>query len=138
MNRNIFLSDIQEIIMKNSSAEDNIQCIFSDDNAGNLIMRIRVADDHADEDYLGFLQDLEKTLMSITIRGIPNIDKAEVTLKKKLSYTSNGGYQLSDEWFLGTEGVNLIDALLNEYVDETRTTSNDINEILENPFSFFK
>lgn len=131
MNRNIFLSDIQEIIMKNSSAEDNIQCIFSDDNAGNLIMRIRVADDHADEDYLGFLQDLEKTLMSITIRGIPNIDKAQVTLKKKLSYTSNGGYQLSDEWFLGTEGVNLIDALLNEYVDETRTTSNDINEILE-------
>jgi DNA-directed RNA polymerase II subunit RPB1 len=131
MNRNIFLSDIQEIIMKNSSAEDNIQCVFSDDNAGNLIMRIRVADDHADEDYLGFLQDLEKTLMSITIRGIPNIDKAQVTLKKKLSYTSNGGYQLSDEWFLGTEGVNLIDALLNEYVDETRTTSNDINEILE-------
>ena len=131
MNRNIFLSDIQEIIMKNSSSEDNIQCIFSDDNAGNLIMRIRVADDHVDEDYLGFLQDLEKTLMSITIRGIPNIDKAQVTLKKRLSYTSNGSYQLSDEWFLGTEGVNLIDALLNEYVDETRTTSNDINEILE-------
>ena len=57
--------------------------------------------------------------MSITIRGIPNIDKAQVTLKKKLSYTSNGGYQLSDEWFLNG-GVNLIDALLNEYVDETK------------------
>ena len=69
--------------------------------------------------------------MSITIQGIPNIEKVQVTLKKKLDYQSNGSYQQTDEWYLGTEGVNLIDALLNEYVDDTRTSSNDINEIFE-------
>jgi DNA-directed RNA polymerase II subunit RPB1 len=131
MNHNIFLSDIQEIIMRNSSTEDNVQCIFSDDNAGNLIMRIRIIDEQTDEDYLSFLQELEKTLMSITIRGIPNIDMADVGLNKKLVYTANGGYQTKDEWCLQTEGVNLIDTLLNSYVDETRTTSNDINEVLD-------
>jgi len=131
MNRNIFLSDIQETIMKNNSNEDNIQCIFSDDNAGNLILRIRVSEDQSDNDYLGFLQELEKILMSITIQGIPNIEKVQVTLKKKLDYQSNGSYLQTDEWYLGTECVNLIDALLNEYVDDTRTSSNDINEIFE-------
>ena len=44
---------------------------------------------------------------------------------------SDGTYNQGDEWTLQTIGVNLMDALLNDYVDETRTYSNDINEINE-------
>ena len=128
MNKNIYLSDIQDILMKNN-IEDDIQCIFTDDNAGELVLRVRIKEDQVEGDYLNFLQELEKVLMSITIRGIPNIEKVEMSLYKKLDYMSDGTYNQGDEWTLQTIGVNLMDALLNDYVDETRTYSNDINEI---------
>jgi len=130
MNKNIYLSDIQEVIAKNS-VEDDIQCTFSDDNAKELMMRIRVREDSYDGDYLAFLQELEKILMGITIQGIPNIEKVSPQMMKKLTYNADGSYNQSTEWYLWTVGVNLVDVLMNENVDSTRTLSNDINEITE-------
>ena len=130
MNKNIYLSDIQEVIQRNNVEED-IQCAFSDDNAKELMMRIRVREDSYDGDYLAFLQELEKILMSITIRGIPNIEKAIPQMMKKLTYNEDGSYNQTTEWYLATVGVNLVDVLMNENVDSTRTLSNDINEITE-------
>ena len=130
MNKNIYLSDIQEVIARNS-VEDDIQCTFSDDNAKELMMRIRVREDSYDGDYLAFLQELEKILMGITIQGIPNIEKVIPQMMKKLAYSADGSYSQSTEWYLWTVGVNLVDVLMNENVDSTRTLSNDINEITE-------
>jgi DNA-directed RNA polymerase II subunit RPB1 len=130
MNKNIYLMDIQEVIAKNS-VEDDIQCTFSDDNAKQLMMRIRVREDSYDGDYLSFLQELEKILMGITIQGIPNIEKVIPQMMKKLAYSADGSYNQSTEWYLWTVGVNLVDVLMNENVDSTRTLSNDINEITE-------
>ena len=130
MNKNIYLSDIQEVVAKNS-VEDDIQCTFSDDNAKELMMRIRVREDSYDGDYLAFLRELEKILMGITIQGIPNIEKAIPQMMKKLTYNADGSYIQSTEWYLWTVGVNLVDVLMNENVDSTRTLSNDINEITE-------
>jgi len=130
MNKNIYLSDIQEVIQRNNVEED-IQCTFSDDNAKELMMRIRVREDSYDGDYLAFLQELEKILMSITIRGIPNIEKAIPQMMKKLTYNNDGSYNQTTEWYLATVGVNLVDVLMNENVDTERTLSNDINEITE-------
>jgi DNA-directed RNA polymerase beta' subunit len=130
MNKNIYLSDIQEVIARNS-VEDDIQCTFSDDNAKELMMRIRVREDSYDGDYLAFLQELEKILMGITIQGIPNIEKVIPQMMKKLAYSADGSYNQSTEWYLWTVGVNLVDVLMNENVDSTRTLSNDINEITE-------
>jgi DNA-directed RNA polymerase II subunit RPB1 len=130
MNKNIYLSDIQEVIQRNNVEED-IQCTFSDDNAKELMMRIRVREDSYDGDYLSFLQELEKILMSITIRGIPNIEKAVPQMMKKLTYNEDGSYNQTTEWYLATIGVNLVDVLMNENVDTERTLSNDINEITE-------
>jgi DNA-directed RNA polymerase II subunit RPB1 len=129
MNKNIYLSDIQEVIARNS--EEDIQCTFSDDNAKELMMRIRVREDSYDGDYLSFLQELEKILMGITIQGIPNIEKVIPQMMKKLTYNADGSYMQSTEWYLWTVGVNLVDVLMNENVDSTRTLSNDINEITE-------
>ena len=131
MNKNIYLSDIQEVIARNSGVEDDIQCTFSDDNAKELMMRIRVREDSYDGDYLAFLQELEKILMGITIQGIPNIEKVSPQMMKKLTYNEDGSYNQSTEWYLWTVGVNLVDVLMNENVDSTRTLSNDINEITE-------
>jgi DNA-directed RNA polymerase II subunit RPB1 len=130
MNKNIYLSDIQEVIARNSM-EDDIQCAFSDDNAKELMMRIRVREDSYDGDYLSFLQELEKILMGITIQGLPNIEKVYPQMMKKLTYSEDGSYNQTTEWYLMTIGVNLVDVLMNENVDSTRTLSNDINEITE-------
>jgi DNA-directed RNA polymerase II subunit RPB1 len=130
MNKNIYLSDIQEVIARNSM-EDDIQCTFSDDNAKELMMRIRVREDSYDGDYLSFLQELEKLLMGITIQGLPNIEKVYPQMMKKLTYSADGSYNQTTEWYLMTIGVNLVDVLMNENVDSTRTLSNDINEITE-------
>jgi DNA-directed RNA polymerase beta' subunit len=130
MNKNIYLSDIQDVIQRNS-VEDDIVCIFSDDNAKELMMRIRIREDSHDGDYLEFLQELEKILMGITIRGIPNIEQVEPLMRKKIVYRDDGSYNQTTEWFLQTIGVNLLDVLMNDKIDSTRTLSNDIHEINE-------
>ena len=132
MNKNIYLSDIQDVIQRNSG-EDDIICIFSDDNAKELMMRIRIREDSHDGDYLEFLHELEKILMGITIRGIPNIEQVEPTMCKKIVYREDGSYNQTTEWYLQTIGVNLLDVLMkeNDKIDSNRTLSNDIHEINE-------
>jgi len=130
MSKNIYLSDIQDVIQRNNVEED-IQCTFSDDNAKELMMRIKVREDSYDGDYLGFLQELEKILMSITIRGIPNVEKVEPESMKKIVYNDDGSYTQTVEWYLATVGNNLLDVLMNDNVDANRTLSNDIHEINE-------
>ena len=130
MNKNIYLSDIQDVIQRNS-VEDDIVCIFSDDNAKELMMRIRIREDSHDGDYLEFLQELEKILMGITIRGIPNIEQVEPSMRKKIVYRDDGSYNQTTEWYLQTIGVNLLDVLMNDKIDSTRSLSNDIHEINE-------
>jgi DNA-directed RNA polymerase beta' subunit len=130
MNKNIYLSDIQDVIQRNS-VEDDIVCIFSDDNAKELMMRIRIREDSHDGDYLEFLQELEKILMGITIRGIPNIEQVQPTMRKKIVYREDGSYNQSTEWYLQTIGVNLLDVLMNDKIDSNRSLSNDIHEINE-------
>jgi DNA-directed RNA polymerase beta' subunit len=130
MNKNIYLSDIQDVIQRNS-VEDDIVCIFSDDNAKELMMRIRIREDSHDGDYLEFLQELEKILMGITIRGIPNVEQVQPIMRKKIVYRDDGSYNQTTEWYLQTIGVNLLDVLMNDKIDSTRTLSNDIHEINE-------
>ena len=132
MNKNIYLSDIQDVIQRNSG-DDDIVCIFSDDNAKELMMRIRIREDSHDGDYLEFLQELEKILMGITIRGIPNVEQIEPIMRKKIVYREDGSYNQSTEWYLQTIGVNLLDVLvkMNDKIDSNRTLSNDIHEINE-------
>ncbi|KAF4688082.1 DNA-directed RNA polymerase II subunit RPB1 [Perkinsus olseni] len=105
----------------------DVQCIVSDDNSENLIVRIRllrdteaaeegspeVKEDEDDEDYDGeedfrLLKKVEGSLLSdLTLEGLG-----------------------SREWVLDTDGCNLEQVLTMEAVDSTRTFSNDIVEIL--------
>ena len=69
--------------------------------------------------------------MEINIRGIENIEKVVPTLEKKIEYLDDGSYNQIDEWILNTDGVNLMDTLINDMVDDTRTITNDIHEMYE-------
>jgi DNA-directed RNA polymerase beta' subunit len=131
LNKNILINDIQELIMNNHNLESDVQCIFTDDNAKNLVLRIRVREEEGEDDLITFLQELEKTLMSITIKGIAGIENVNMQSNKKLKYNADGSHLQEEEWVLYTKGVNLIDTLSNEYIDPSRTISSDMTEIYE-------
>ena len=131
LNKNILVNDIQELIMKSHNLESDIQCIFTDDNAKNLVLRLRVREESGDGDLIAFLQDLEKTLMSITVRGIVGIENVNMQSNKKLKYNADGSHLQEEEWVLYTKGINFVDTLCNEYIDTTRTISSDMTEIYE-------
>jgi len=129
MNKNIMLQDIQDVL--NRMTDFDFQCIFSDDNASNVILRISIREDKTDDDYLQFLQQLEKEIMNIPIRGLKDINKVEVSLQKKVEYLPDGSYHQVEERYLITEGVNYLEALTNPYIDPNRISTNDIHIFYE-------
>ncbi len=144
LEKNITMDDVNFTLK--SCFEDQISCVYSDFNADKLIFRIRMNDvlksggkggqkkakvnplDQSDHIYIlkNFQQQL---LQKVILRGIEGITK--VILRKVLDTVveTNGVYKKQDIWVLDTIGTNLIDVLGLDYIDNTRTLSNDIVEI---------
>ena len=129
MKKNITMSQIQERILENT--ENDIQTIISDDNSGDLVLRIRVNTTEDDADYLKFLQDIEKNIVETQLRGIDKINQVEPEAIKVIEYYDDGSFDTIQNWVLNSQGSNLLDILNDDLVDSTLTTSNDIREIYE-------
>lgn len=124
---------------------DDLNCIFNDDNAEKLVLRIRImnpeeksAEDEEQVDKMEddvFLRCIESSLLSdITLQGIESISKVYMHLpttdnKKRIIITETGDYKSIAEWLLETDGTSLMRVLAERDVDPTRTYSNDICEI---------
>lgn len=130
---------------------DDLKCIFNDDNAPRLIMRIRIMNsqgggkfnDYEDEDAASltrlddnmFLRCIESNMLSdMTLQGIESISKVymhlpQTTNKKRIVITENGEFKSVAEWMLETDGTALMRVLSERNVDQTRTFSNDICEM---------
>ena len=108
--------------------------------------------DQSDEIYL--LKNFQDALLNnIVLRGISNIDnviarkvqnsvvkeqpvgsRAQITKvddKQMNVAKEDGKYVKKDTWVLDTTGTNLLEALALDYIDPTRTYSNDIREVYE-------
>ena len=145
MERNIKMIDIYfAIITKFSnpdSLNEDISCVFTDDNASSLIFRIRcinkLTDDTEEcpeEDTICILKTLEKTILNeITLSGINGITNASMSKYDTLyKYnTDNNEFEKTPEWVIDTTGSNLIEVFKHPSVDASRTISNDIHEINE-------
>jgi DNA-directed RNA polymerase beta' subunit len=132
LRKNIYMSDIKEEISKNCNVDTDIHCVVGNMNSDRLTLRIRVRRNLEEgEGYISFFRYLGDCLLSIPLRGIPGINRIVPTLVKngKIIYEPDGTMKAENEWVLTTDGSNLIAVLSNDYVDETRTTSNDIAEI---------
>ena len=145
LEKNITMDDVNFTLK--SCYEDQINCIYSDFNSDKLIFRIRMNDilksgsnrggqkkvkvnplDQSDQIYI--LKNFQDQLLQkVVLRGIQGIDK--VILRKVLDNVVeiNGVYKKQDIWVLDTIGTNLLDVLGLDYIDNTRTLSNDIIEI---------
>ena len=131
LNRNIEIIDVQEIIYSNITKETNIQCIFSDDNNSNVVMRIKIMKYDDDDDSIQFMKDLENNIRELSIRGIAGIDIVELKETNIVKYDNLGNPNETKEWTLKTQGTNLLDVMGEDHIDTYKTTSNNILEILE-------
>ena len=113
--------------------DDTVACVFSDDNAANLVARVRLNNKDIDlNDMLTELRALEDNILqTVVIKGVKNIEKA-VPLKpnEQLMYDKmTSTFVKRSEWAIETSGTNLIEVLSLPRVDPVRTYTNDINEI---------
>lgn len=129
----------------NSAFGEDLNCIFNDDNAEKLILRIRIAhpedkldDDDENPDQMDdsmFLRCIESSMLSeMTLQGIETISKVYMHLpqtdaKKRTIITESGEFKQIAEWLLETDGTSLMRVLSERDVDHVRTYSNDICEI---------
>ncbi|KAL8629439.1 hypothetical protein Q9189_004830 [Teloschistes chrysophthalmus] len=120
---------------------NDLAVIFSDDNAEEQVIRIRLmhahikgGDEDADDGDVeeNWLKRLEAHILDkLTLRGVPGIKKAFITTKDMVIREKDGSMKMKKdaEWTLDTEGTALGQVLAIEGVDTTRTYSNSFIEV---------
>lgn len=115
--------------------QSQVECIFSDDNAPDLVMRIRLTNealkDVEPDDVLAAMKAIEYNLVNnILLKGMKGIKKVSMRLVSEESYDAEKDqFDKITQWTLDTDGTNLMEMLAHPNVDPTRTRSNDIWEI---------
>merc|ERR1719414_1943691 len=125
----------------------DLDCIFTDDNAEELVLRIRLlkeaqdmdvepcefdpSDDREDKDFK-FLRSIEANILKeMTLKGMIGIKKVFMREDTIARYNEGKGkFERSKEWVLDTDGVNMEEVMQLPEVDFRRVQSNDIVEIL--------
>ena len=145
--KKIRMNEISTEIAAEYGADLNVE--VTDDNAADLVVRVRIVNDApptagedgnpaADDDEVEvgqdddvFLKRLEKSMLgSLKLRGVDHVKKVFMRGGAKRSiWDDNKGFGVRDEWVLETDGTNLMAVLGVDYVDATRTCSNDIVEV---------
>ena len=146
LEKNITMDDINFTL--NSVYQDEITCVYSDFNSDKLIFRIRMNNilkqnasknsalkkgkvnplDQSDQIYI--LKNFQDQLLqNIVLRGIKKINKVILRKIKDNMVEKSGSYVKQEIWVLDTIGTNLLDVLGLDYIDSSRTISNDIIEI---------
>jgi len=147
LEKNITMDDIHFAI---STVHGNeVSCIYSDMNSSNLVFRIRInssilnrnkkkgstnayseALDQSDEIYL--LKNFQDTVLNnIVLRGVNKIVNVNPRVVKDMVVKEDGKYSRKEAWVLDTTGSNLIDVFGVDFIDFTRTYSNDIREMYD-------
>ena len=143
LEKNITMDDVNFTL--NNCYENQISCVYSDYNADKLVFRIRMNEvmknsgkgkkktsvnplDQSDQIYI--LKNFQEQLLhNIILRGVKGLNKVIVRKIKDNMVENNGIYKKQDIWVLDTIGTNLLSVLGLDYIDTTRTFSNDIVEI---------
>lgn len=112
--------------------------MYSEDNAEELVLRIRVINNESDKEPHGdedsFLKNLAHSLLTeIDLKGIPGIEKVFLVLEEKRDWKVNeaGSIEPVKEWMLETQGTNLKQVLTVDGVDPRRTISNNCVEVYQ-------
>ena len=121
---------------------DFLYLIHTDDNADELVLRIRIicgdetgkGTDYTqqDTDFNEALRRLEALLMEMELQGVQDIHRVFIRAEKSKAFDEQDGtFKEREEYLLDTEGVNLREVLCQDGVDYTRTLSNHLIEVLD-------
>nr|ABA64469.1 DNA-dependent RNA polymerase II largest subunit [Glaucocystis nostochinearum] len=137
--KKLTMKDIDERIAVDFGGD--LHVIYSDDNAAKLSLHIRIKnqeeeaknqEEEASGDEHEFLRRIEGDMLTeMALRGIAQIRKVFMREAKKITFDADHKYMHEKEWVLDTEGCNLLEVMSCQDVDHTRTTSNDIVEIIQ-------
>ena len=144
--KNILMDEIRDAI--DAEYPDMLHTIHSDDNDDELILRVRlVGDEYSSKTYDQsvddaveeeeedrddmLLRNVEKCLFALKLRGIENVTKIYISQKDRAEWTEEGGFKMSKEWVLETDGTNMLEVMTHPEVDPTRVISNSICEIVD-------
>ena len=115
----------------------DIFVMHSEDNAEELVLRIRIVDNDPDKEVQGeedvFLKTLaQQMLTDIALKGVPGISKVFIVKQDKATRRVDpvtGEWNSVKEYVLETDGTNLRDVLAIDGVDVSRTLSNNCVEV---------
>jgi len=141
LDRGLSMDDIHFAIK--NTYRDQVSCVFTDYNNDKLVFRLRLNHvisskkktaqiqnslDQSDEIYL--LKSFQEQLLNnLVLRGIKNINKVIPRKIMDSIVLEDGVYNKKETWVIDTVGSNLMDLLSLDYIDTTRTYTNDIQEI---------
>ncbi len=136
LDKNINMDDVHFAI--EHSFKNEVSCVYSDFNSDKLIMRVRLDKklisskqkslDQSDEIYK--LKNLQQNMLNnIILRGVKKIPKIIIRKAVNNIVLTDGDYKKEDHWVLDTVGTNLPDILTIPEIEDSKTYSNDIQEI---------
>jgi DNA-directed RNA polymerase II subunit RPB1 len=144
LDKNITMDDVNYAI-KNSEFGNDMKCVYSDFNADNLVFRIRlnssvfgksgkkvkgVPEALDQSDHIHFLREYQDKIMNnIVLRGLSGITNVMPRKLQNMVVKDESTYSNKDTWILDTTGTNLMSCLAMDFIDFTRTISNDIKEV---------
>ena len=135
------VQDVAAKIKENYSKD--LAVIFSDNNADEQVIRIRMIQDSKGEDeddveHDMLLKRLESHMLdTLTLRGVPGVKKAYLTEETRVFKTADGSLKKvkddpsSSEWLLDTEGTALAQVLSVPGIDPTRVYTNSFLEVFD-------
>ncbi|KAF4125176.1 DNA-directed RNA polymerase II subunit RPB1 [Geosmithia morbida] len=144
LDKEIRVEDIAQRI-KEEYPKD-LAIIFSDNNADEQVIRIRTikSKENPEDDNGASIEDdvmlkrLEAHLLdTMTLRGVPGIERAFLTKGTTLNTTPDGAQiAVKDdprctEWYLDTSGSALREVLAVDGIDASRTSCNDLWQIVD-------
>ena len=124
-------------IKLHTAYNQSIECVFNDDNAHELIFRIRLTKDALKDvdpdDYISALKAMEHNIVNnVLLKGLKGIKKVSMRSKSRQIYSEDKDkFEKTVEWILDTDGTNLQDIFANLNIDQIRTRSNDVYEIYQ-------
>ena len=130
-NLSLTMADLDSILLE--FFDEKVSCVFSDDNAAELAMRVRLVTSSQDsDDLMTELKALEHNVLDVVpIRGIERIESVLIreTLKTQRYDVDKKLFEPFSEFVVDTDGSNLVAALGVPGVDSVRTTTNDVYEV---------
>lgn len=131
LRRNLSMVDLRMIIQRIPDMDETLHIYYSDDNAEELTIRIRLRKGLEENDPVTFLQKLEKMILGCPVQGIEQIDRAAILKRNKVVYQPDGKPVSQFAYIIQTNGIQFHDVMKFDFVDCEKTICNDFHIVYQ-------